>query len=122
MLLEYLMKTALCAHVVWCLIHSRWGLLKMYQLPVMLGVSDQGVLADLPLEVLTILELLDTLDKELVVTCLLMCLDHIRVLLLGRDLHREVVPQLLLTSCFVQFRLLDLQLVLVGIMQTEGVP
>ena len=94
----------------------------MYQLPVMLGVSDQGFLSDLPLEVLTILELLDTLDKELVVTCLLMYLDHISVLLLGRDLHREVVPQLLLTSCFVQFRLLDLQLVLVGIMQTEGVP
>ena len=94
----------------------------MYQLPVMLGVSDKGFLADLPLKVLPILELLDTLDKELVVTCLLMCLDHIRVLLLGRDLHREVVPQLLLTRGFVQFRLLDLQLVLVGIMQTEGVP
>jgi hypothetical protein len=62
MLLEYLMKTTLCAQVFWCLIHSRWGFLKMYQLPVMLGVSDQGFLADLPLKVLTILELLYTLD------------------------------------------------------------
>lgn len=59
----------------------------MYQLPVMLSVSDQGVLADLPLQVLTIFELLDTLDQKLMVACLLMCLDHIRVFLLSRDLH-----------------------------------
>lgn len=82
----------------------------------MLSVSDQGVLADLPLQVLTVLQLLDTLNEKLVVAGLLMCLDNIKVLLLGRDLHGEVVPQLLLTRGFIQSRLLDLQLVLVGVM------
>lgn len=52
-------------------------------LPVMLSVSDQGVLADLPLQVLTVLQLLDTLNEKLVVAGLLMCLDNIKVLLLG---------------------------------------
>ena len=56
----------------------------MYQLlPVMLGVSEQSVLADLPLQVLTVLQLLDTLDEKLVVAGLLVRLDHIKVLLLG---------------------------------------
>jgi len=82
----------------------------------MLGVSEKGVLADLPLQVLTVLQLLDTLDEKLVVAGLLVRLDHIKVLLLGWDLHGEVVPQLLLARGFIQSRLLDLQLVLVGVM------
>ena len=79
------METALCAHVVWrCLVHGRRGLLQVYQLlPVMLGVSEKGVLADLPLQVLTVLQLLDTLDEKLVVAGLLVRLNHIKVLLLG---------------------------------------
>ena len=59
----------------------------IYQLPVLLSVSDQGVLSDLPLEVFSVLELLDTLNQKLLVTGFFMSLDHINVLLLGRDLH-----------------------------------
>ena len=49
----------------------------------MLGVSEQRILSDLPLQVLTVLQLLDTLDEKLVVASLLVRLDHIKVLLLG---------------------------------------
>jgi hypothetical protein len=87
-------------------LHGRWSPLLLQYLLVELCVSEKCLFSDLPLEVFPILKLLHTFQKELMVTGLLVTLDNIDVLMLGINLHGQVVTELLLASELIQSRLL----------------